>query len=199
MNSFSNTFMSSYLHALQEHICVFGLLDSLNGDFKAAANLIVNTLQSKHKLIVAGNGGSASDSAHFVAELTGRYELERDPVQAIDLVSNSSAITAISNDYSYSEVFTRQLQALSNPGDLLICISTSGKSSNLVNAAVKAKKLGLNVLSLLGKDGGLLLTLSDSYILVPSNRVSRIQEAHIFILHEISSIIDYVFTKEQND
>lgn len=184
---------SSFSSSLLEHIKVFQNLAECSEDYFLAADLIVRTLKDKRNIFIAGNGGSAADASHFVAELTGRYELVRPPLPAFDLSSNAASITAISNDFDFSEIFSRQIIAAAVPCDLLICISTSGNSKNLILAAQTAKQLGLNILSLLGKDGGQLLSLSDVFFLVPSDRVCRIQEAHIFIIHELCSVIDNLF------
>lgn len=184
---------SAFRISLLEHIDLFKHLSECHDDFYELANLLIGTLDQKRNIFIAGNGGSAADASHFAAELNGRYELVRPALPAFDLVSNCASITAISNDFDFSEIFSRQILAAASPSDVLICLSTSGNSENLIKAAVTAKSIGLNTVSLLGKDGGQLLDLSDISILIPSFRTCRIQEAHMFILHEICSVLDNHF------
>lgn len=148
------------------------------------------TVSEGGKILLCGNGGSASDCQHIAAELTGRFVKERKPLPAIALTTDTSALTAIANDYGYREVFVRQLEALANTGDTLIAISTSGNSENIINAVALAKKKALRVIGLLGRDGGKLKDLCDISIVVPSDSTPRIQEAHILIGHTICEGIE---------
>ena len=137
-----------------------------------------------------GNGGSAADSQHLAAELTGRFIHDRRPLAAIALSTDSSALTCIGNDYSFDEVFARQVAGLGRAGDLLIGISTSGNSRNVIRAVEEAKKLGMQTIGLLGRDGGQLRTLCDHSIVVPSAVTARIQECHILIGHTLCGLIE---------
>ena|SRR3989344_2086986 len=162
----------------------------LTPQIEEAANLVINALKNKRKILLAGNGGSASQASHIAAEFTGRYKIERKGMPAISLSSDMSAITAIGNDYGFDAIFERQLEALGNEGDVLILLSTSGNSSNIIKAAEKAKKMGINTIAVLGKDGGKMKNRSDVEIIIPSDNIPRIQEAHIMIMHIICEIAD---------
>ncbi len=154
------------------------------------AQALVDTIKDGKKLLVAGNGGSASDAQHMAAELVGRYLKERDALPAIALTTDTSAITAISNDFGYKKVFSRQVEALGVEGDLFLGISTSGNSENIMEALKVARKKGLTTASLSGKGGGLLPELSDISIVVPSDETPRIQEAHITIIHVLCEAVE---------
>ena len=155
-----------------------------------AANLVIGALKNNKKILIAGNGGSAAMSSHIAAEFTGRYKLERRGLPAIALTTELAAITAIGNDYGFERIFERQIEALGNDGDILIILSTSGNSKNLIKAVELAKKLNIHVIGLLGKDGGKLKNTSSAEIIVPSNSTPRIQEAHLMILHIICEIVE---------
>ena len=133
------------------------------------------------------NGGSAADSQHLYTELVGRFEINRAPIKSIALTTDTSILTAISNDYSFEQVFKRQIQALGSKKDLLIVISTSGNSKNIIEAVKEAKKKGIKTFALLGKSGGKIKKLVNKNIVIPSNKVSRIQEMHILIGHIVST------------
>jgi D-sedoheptulose 7-phosphate isomerase len=145
------------------------------------------------RILVCGNGGSAADAQHFAAELSGRYVKERRALAGIALTVDTSALTAIGNDYGYDQVFSRQVEALGRPGDLLVGISTSGNSPNVVLAVEAAKKLGMRTLGLLGRDGGKLKTLADDALVVPSPVTARIQEIHLMTYHFWCEAIDTHF------
>jgi len=155
-----------------------------------ASTLAVETLKSGNKILLCGNGGSAADAQHIAAELVGRYKSERRGLPAIALTTDTSALTAISNDYGYDRVFDRQVEALANKGDLLIGISTSGNSANILSALQAAKDLGCNTLGMSGKDGGKMNDICDINLIVPSDDTPRIQEMHILLGHTICQIID---------
>jgi len=155
-----------------------------------AAELLVTAYKSGYKLLAAGNGGSASDAQHTVAELVGRFLKNRRALPAIALSANTSNLTAIGNDYGYAEVFSRQIEALGQKGDVFLGISTSGNSENVVLAAQKAKAQGLLVIGLTGDGGGKLKPLCDVLIAVPSKDTPRIQESHILIQHMLCDIIE---------
>ncbi len=141
-----------------------------------------------------GNGGSAADCQHIAAELVGRFKSEREGLPAIALTTDTSILTAIGNDYSFNEIFARQIEALANKGDLVIGISTSGNSENVIRGILKAKKIGCYTVGLLGKDGGKLKNLVDLAIIIPSNNTPRIQECHILIGHIACEIVDKEFS-----
>lgn len=153
----------------------------------------VECLRKGNKILVCGNGGSAADSQHFAAELVGRFKKERRGIPCIALTTDTSIITAISNDYSFKNIFARQVEALGEAGDILIAISTSGNSENVVKAIGKAKELGIKTFGLVGKDGGAIAKLADFSITIPSFSTSRIQECHILILHILAEIIEEDF------
>lgn len=142
------------------------------------------------KLIICGNGGSAADSQHIAAEFTGRFIKDRPPIAVLALSTDTSALTCISNDYSFAEVFSRQLRALGQAEDCLLAISTSGNSENVIQAVLAAKEMRIKTIGLLGRDGGRLKDLCDCAIVVPSEITARIQEAHILIGHSICGSVE---------
>jgi len=156
----------------------------------AAAEAIIVAYQAGHKALFFGNGGSAADAQHMAAEFVGRYLRERDPMPALALSVNSSAVTAIGNDYGFDEVFARQLQALACPGDVAIGISTSGNSPNVIAAIECARRLGLFTVALTGASGGQLQGLVDVLIAVPSQETPRIQECHILLGHALCDAVE---------
>lgn len=151
---------------------------------------ICSIIEDGGKLLICGNGGSASDALHIAGELVGRFEKERRAYSAIALNSDVATITAIANDYGYEEVFSRQVEGLMQSKDLLIGISTSGNSVNIINAFNKAKKIGGKTALLSGRDGGKLKNLADYAIIVPSNVTAHIQESHLIIYHIMCEIIE---------
>ena len=155
-----------------------------------AAELMVQTLKEGHKILLCGNGGSTSDAQHIADELTGRYKTERRGLPAIALTTDTSALTAIANDFGYEKVFSRQVEALANAGDLLIGISTSGNSANVLMALEQAKTIGCSTIGLTGNTGGKMNALCDINLVVPSNNTPRIQEMHILFGHILCQIID---------
>jgi len=169
------------------------VIGSMEASLEYAANLIVTTLKNGNKVLLCGNGGSAADAQHIAAELTGRYKSERRGLPAIALTTDTSALTAISNDYGYAKVFDRQVEALANKGDLLIGISTSGNSDNIISALSTAKALGCTTLGLSGHDGGKMNKLCDVNLVVPSDDTPRIQEMHILFGHTLCQIVDDAF------
>ncbi|MBA2852746.1 D-sedoheptulose 7-phosphate isomerase [Methanococcus maripaludis] len=153
-------------------------------------NIIVNALKNENKLLICGNGGSAADAQHFAAEIVGRYKLERKGYPAIALSTDTSILTAIGNDYGFEKIFERQVEALGKDGDILIGISTSGNSENVINAVNLAKNNGIYTIGLLGKDGGKLNNLVDLSLVVPSNNTPRVQECHLTIYHVICEEVE---------
>lgn len=176
---------------LDEHLRLFQQLAALTPDVNEAGRRIAAALAQGGKLLLCGNGGSAADAQHIASELTGRFIHERRPLAGIALTTDSSALTCIGNDYAFDEVFARQLRALGRPGDVLIGISTSGNSANVVKAAQAARDMGVTFVGLLGRDGGALKPLSDVAIVVPSAVTARIQEAHILIGHTLCGLIEH--------
>jgi D-sedoheptulose 7-phosphate isomerase len=177
--------------SLREHLeAIQSLIDSKLSEIEHAGVLICKTLGAGNKVLLCGNGGSAADAQHIAAELVGRYEQERRSFPAIALTTDTSALTALSNDYGYDEVFARQVQGLAVAGDVLIAISTSGKSPNVIKAAEKARTIGCKVIGLAGSSGEPLASHCDIAIVVPSERTSRVQEAHITIGHLWCEMVD---------
>jgi len=170
------------------------LLSSCLGDMTAAADALVAAYTAGRKAIFFGNGGSAADAQHLAAEFVGRYLRERSPLPALALNANSSAVTAISNDYGYAEVFARQLQALAVAGDVAVGISTSGNSPNVIQALRAARKLGLFTIGLTGSSGGAMRNEVDVLIAAPSDETPRIQECHILIGHALCDAVEQAVT-----
>jgi D-sedoheptulose 7-phosphate isomerase len=182
--------MSIYLENLKEHIALINKMHGLDEEVLKVGSLAAQTLQTGGKILFCGNGGSASDSQHMAAELTGRFIKDRKPLGAIALTTDTSALTSIANDYAFEEVFARQVMALGRSGDMLVGISTSGNSQNIIRAVQEARVIGIRTVGLLGRDGGQLRALCDHAIVVPSNVTARIQEAHILIGHTFCGLIE---------
>ena len=156
---------------------------------------MTSCLQSGGKVMACGNGGSAADAQHFAAELMGRFERERQELAAIALTTDSSILTAVGNDYSYDEVFSKQVRGLGKKGDVLLAISTSGNSKNVVKAIEAAKKIGIKIIALTGNGGGkmaALLDKDDIHLCAPSTRTARIQETHLVLLHGLCDGVDHI-------
>jgi D-sedoheptulose 7-phosphate isomerase len=181
---------SLFSRNLAEHLALFQTLDSLDSIVEQAGLMATTALQSGNKLLFCGNGGSAADSQHLAAELTGRFIQDRKPLAAMALSTDTSALTCIANDYTFDEVFARQVLGLGRAGDLLVAISTSGNSRNVIRAVEEARALGMKVIGLLGRDGGALRSMCDLAIVVPSSVTARIQEAHILIGHTLCGMIE---------
>ena len=178
---------------LEGHLATIKATFALEADIKKACETAVATLKSGGKILLCGNGGSAADAQHIAAELTGRYKTERGALAGIALTTDTSALTAIGNDYGYEFVFSRQLEALGREGDLLIAISTSGNSGNVIKALELARKIGIKTIGLSGRTGGAMNELCELNLVVPSNDTPRIQEMHIMIGHIICQAIDDAF------
>jgi len=168
---------------IQQHLNVFKQLTDIAAEIEAGAQLVTTACRDNRTVFACGNGGSAADAQHFAAELTGRYIEDRRSYASIALTVDTSALTAIANDYGYARVFARQLEGQGKAHDILIGISTSGNSANVIEATKVAKQKDMTTIALLGRDGGKLKSLCDHPIIVPSTTTARIQEAHIFILH----------------
>lgn len=179
-----------FAHHLEEHRALFAALDALAPQVQAAAERLSACLRGGGKLLFCGNGGSAADSQHLAAEFTGRFVHDRRPLAALALTTDSSQLSCIGNDYGFDQVFERPLRALGRPGDVLVAISTSGHSPNVRRAAEAARALGITVVGLLGRDGGVIAGLCDVAIVVPSATTARIQEAHIFIGHVLCAAVE---------
>ena len=173
------------------HLEVINLsIETMQEKLEFASLLVIETLKNGNKVLLCGNGGSAADAQHIAAELTGRYKTERKGLPGIALTTDTSALTAIGNDYGYERIFDRQVEALANKGDLIIGISTSGNSKNIINALKVGKELGCNTLGFSGRDGGEMNEVCDINLVVPSNDTPRIQEMHILFGHTICQIVD---------
>jgi D-sedoheptulose 7-phosphate isomerase len=182
------------LDALKDHQRTIQLvIDTLTGDIEKACGLMTTTLKNGNKVLFAGNGGSAADAQHLAAELTGRFVKERKAFPGIALTVDTSALTAITNDYHFDRVFSRQVEAFAQSGDLFIGISTSGNSQSILNAFETATQLGCKTLGLSGRDGGKMNGICDLNIIVPSNTTARIQEMHILIGHIMCQAVDDLF------
>ena len=179
-----------YSHLLREHYTLFSTLHEIAMDVVKAGEGIVAAFESGNKVLICGNGGSASDAQHFAAEIVGRCEKERRPLSAIALTTDTSILTALGNDYGYDFVFSRQVEGLAVTGDLLVGISTSGNSRNVIVAAESARSKGIRSIGLLGRDGGALASRVDIPVIVPHTVTARIQEAHIFIIHFWCALIE---------
>jgi D-sedoheptulose 7-phosphate isomerase len=159
-----------------------------------AAELLARTLKAGGKVLACGNGGSAADAQHFAAELINRFEMERAPLAAIALTTDTSTLTSIANDYAYEQVFSKQLRGIGRRGDALLAISTSGNSRNVLDALQAAHELGVRVVALTGAGGGKmggLVSADDVHICVPHKRTARIQEVHLLVLHCLCDGIDF--------
>lgn len=177
--------------SLAEHLATIELVrDQLQPVISEAADRLVGVLKSGGKLLICGNGGSAADAQHLAAELVGRFEHERRGLPAIALTTDTSNLTAIGNDYGFARVFSRQVEALATSKDLLLGISTSGNSENILQAISAAKKLGCTTCGLTGKDGGAIAGAVDLNINIPVQRTARVQEAHLTILHILCELIE---------
>lgn len=176
-----------------------GTVETIDKKIVKAAARAAQTLDNSGKILICGNGGSASDAQHFAAELVCRYERDRKALGAIALTTDTSVLTAAGNDYDFSKIFSRQVEALGRPGDLLVAITTSGQSDNINHAVETALKLGIHVIALTGNDGGKLAPLIANKGLelrVPSTVTARIQEAHAIIIHCICDLVELHNTGE---
>lgn len=182
--------MTLFATNLVEHVDLVQRLQALEGLVTEAGAAMAKAVRAGGKLMFCGNGGSAADSQHLAAEMTGRFIQDRRPLAALALTTDTSALTCISNDYGYRDVFLRQVQALGRSEDCLIGISTSGKSPNVVAAFEHARAHGIFTIGLLGRDGGDLAPLADIAIVVPSDSTARIQEAHMLIGHTLCGAVE---------
>ena len=180
----------NFKQSIKEHIDVVGSLHSAELFISKSVNIISKALRSNKNIFWCGNGGSAADSQHLAAEFLGRFTKNRRPLNSIALTTDTSSITCISNDFSFDDIFSRQVEAIGNKNDVLIVISTSGNSKNLLNAMKVAKKKSIKIISLLGKTGGKMKLMSDLKYVVQSQTTARIQECHILLGHIICGEVE---------
>jgi D-sedoheptulose 7-phosphate isomerase len=179
------------ISSLDEHLDVFGhLYENCGESINECAEILFETFRSGNKVLICGNGGSAADAQHLAAEFVGRYETERKALPALALTTDTSALTAIANDYGFERVFARQVEGLASAGDCLVAISTSGNSPNVLAAVMAARAAGCRVVGMTGASGKKLAGLCDACVLIPSTRTARIQEAHITIAHIWCETVD---------
>lgn len=183
------------LEELESHLFIVNsVINSMEDKLNEASNTILQTLKNGNKILICGNGGSAADAQHIASELTGRYKTSRKALPCIALTTDTSALTSIGNDFGYEKVFSRQVEALANKGDLFIGISTSGNSQNIITALQTAKTLDCGTLGLSGNNGGDMNEFCDLNLIVPSFDTPRIQEMHILFGHIFCQLIDDEFT-----
>ena len=188
--------MTDVAREIQQAIDVKRASLELAPAIEAAGRLIVDALRSGRKVLVCGNGGSAADAQHFAAELVGRFERERRGVPCFALTTDTSLLTALSNDHGYQAVFERQVAAIGAPGDVLVAISTSGESDSVVNALVAAETAGMTRIALVGKGGGRIGRMSGvATVCAPSDRTCRIQEVHTLVIHVWAQMVDEAFAE----
>jgi D-sedoheptulose 7-phosphate isomerase len=180
----------TFNQAIDDSSRILESLKKLETQVAKAAELIQECLQAGRKILICGNGGSAADASHFAAELVVRFAKDRPAQPVICLTSDGGILTAAANDYGFDEIFARQVAAFGKPGDALICLTTSGKSKNIVRALEEAKARKLKTIALLGRDGGSTIGVADVDLLVRSNSTARIQEAHQLLLHILCEIIE---------
>ncbi|MGB7728243.1 MAG: D-sedoheptulose 7-phosphate isomerase [Candidatus Acidiferrum sp.] len=178
---------------IRENLAITADLAGWAEEICKAGNAILSCLEAGGKLITFGNGGSAADAQHFAAELVGRYRAERKALAAMALTTDASALTAIANDYGFDYVFSRQLEAIGTPMDVVVAFSTSGNSRNVLRGLERARELGIARIGLSGKTGGKMRDLVDVCLCVPSESTARIQEAHTLIVHILAGIVEDAF------
>ena len=178
-------------HQLRSHREMIGTIErEMAPQIAEMVNLLIETFRQGGKLLVMGNGGSAADAQHFVAEIVGRFKMERPGLPAVALSTDTSILTAIGNDYGFEKVFRRQVEALAVSGDLVVGISTSGNSPNVQSALELAREKGCRTVSLLGKDGGTIKSVCDLALIVPCHDTPRVQEGHITIIHIVCDLLE---------
>ena len=183
---------------LAAHNQAIACIENLTPQIHEAIERILRVLGYGGQIYICGNGGSAADSQHFAAELAGRFERERRGLPVISLTTDTSALTSIGNDYGFDHIFSRQLEALAKPGELLIVISTSGNSANILKAVEYARLCNIQTVGLLGRDGGKLASLVDVVLNIEVDNTARIQEAHILILHMLCEAIESGYETTDN-
>lgn len=178
------------LSSIRQHQAAAAALAADYSAVKAIAEALIRTVLAGGKILICGNGGSAADSQHIAAEFVGRFKKERRAIAAVALTTDTSILTSLGNDYGFDRVFERQVEALGRPGDLLLAISTSGSSPNVLKAAVKAKETGLTVVGFFGKDGGTIQPHCGLAFLAPSDDTPRVQEMHMLAAHIICGLVE---------
>jgi len=179
--------------ALAETLRTFQALTTIRAEIERASELIVATLKRGGKLLICGNGGSAAEAAHFATELVGRYAKNRRSLPAIALSSDGSLLSCIGNDYGYEQVFSRQVEGLAQPHDLLVVLTSSGNSGNIITALETARKRGIESIAFLGRGGGKTRGLATCDLIIPGNHGASAQEAHLFLIHYFCEQIDALF------
>jgi len=188
--------ITPFAHSLREAMETFQALGSLEPAVVAAAEIVLASLKSGGKLLFCGNGGSGADSAHIATEFTCRFMGDRRPYPGIALTADGGLLTAIGNDYAFQEIFSRQVRAYGRRGDVLVALTSSGKSRNVLSAIEEARRLGLKTVAFLGKGGGFTKGAADIEILVPGTVTARIQEAQKFLLHAVCELVEPGLEKE---
>jgi len=181
-----------YTENIEEHAVLLTKMGDLNDIVQAAAQIMAESVLSGGTILLCGNGGSAADCQHIAAEFMGRFLEDRAPISSVALTTDSSALTCIGNDYSYDDIFSRQVAGLGKSSDCLIGISTSGNSPNVLKALEKGNHIGMNTIALLGRDGGSIADVSKVNIIVPSYSTARIQEMHILLGHTLVGIVEEI-------
>lgn len=179
--------------SLAETLSTFQALTTIRPAIDRAGQLILTTLRREGRLLICGNGGSAAEAAHFATELVGRYAKTRRSLPAIALSSDGSLVTCIGNDFGYEQVFARQVAGLARPGDLVVVLTSSGNSANILTALHEAKKLGLESIAFLGRGGGKAAGLATCDLVIPGQSGAAAQEAHLFLIHHFCELIDAAF------
>ncbi len=179
--------------SLAESLQTLQSLSTIRPAVDRAGQMILATLRHGGKLLIAGNGGSAAEAGHFSTELVGRYQKNRRALPAVALSADGSLLTCISNDYGYDQVFSRQLAGLARPGDLLVVLTSSGNSANILAALAEAKKLGLESIAFLGRGGGKAKGLATCELIIPGQSGASAQEAHLFLIHHFCELVDEAF------
>ena len=193
-----NKYASFVQSIISDHLDTIQLLDDHADAIALIADIVISALSTRQRIYLCGNGGSAADAQHIAAELVGRFKKERRGLPAIALTTDTSILTAVANDYGYEQVFARQIEALASAGDVLIGISTSGNSPNVVEAVKAARSIGVTTIGLTGGSGGTLKALCDETLIVPSDITARIQEAHILVGHILCEMIDERLKADQD-
>jgi D-sedoheptulose 7-phosphate isomerase len=190
--------LARFQKAVAESISLKKQFAAAQGDaVVAAAQTLAEVLQNGGKILLFGNGGSAADAQHLAAEFVNRFQVERPPLAALALTTDTSILTAVANDYDFVQVFAKQVRALGRPGDLALGLSTSGNSPNVVEGLKAARELGLKTLALSGRDGGPVAAAAELALIVPSWNTPRIQEVHITIGHVLCDLVDYLLYPEK--
>jgi D-sedoheptulose 7-phosphate isomerase len=180
--------------ALADTVRTLESLTQIRPAIDAAGELVVSTLKGGGKLLICGNGGSAAEAAHFATELVGRYNGTRLSLPALALSSDGSLISCIGNDFGFDKIFSRQIAGLAKPGDLVVVITSSGNSANIILALEEAKRLGLKTIAFLGRGGGKAKGLATCELIIPGDRGASAQESHLFLIHYICELIETAFT-----